>query len=199
MYSVIRRYQGDPTALAELARRIGESAHDRIATIPGFVAYAAGVDGKGVFITFGTYDDQAGASESTRRAAAWVRENASDLQINPPTVTEGETRLRKVVSTVVPTHGVIRRYQVDPANVDEIVRRANEGFVPLITQSPGLATYSIVAGSNGVCATASSFATREQAEGSVTLAASWIKANLAPLMPNPPEVTGVTIKVFWRK
>ena len=40
MYSVIRWYQGDPTVLAELARRMGESAHEVMATIPGWLARA---------------------------------------------------------------------------------------------------------------------------------------------------------------
>jgi len=99
-----------------------------LATIPGFLAYTAGDDGSGVLITMGTFDDQAGADESTRRAADWVRGKAPDLSINPPEVTQGETRLRKVVSTAEPTCAVVRRYQVEPINLDEIVQRAEEGL-----------------------------------------------------------------------
>jgi hypothetical protein len=199
MYSVIRWYQGDPTVLAELARRFGESGHEVMATIEGFIAYTAGDDGKGALIAIGTFDDQAGADESNRRAAGWVREKAADLPIEPPALTQGETRLRKVVSTAEPTYLVVRRYQVDPGNLDEIARRAEEGFLPLISQAPGLAIYAVVTGENGEVATTSSFATREQAESSAALTASWAQENLASLVPSPPQVTSVEIKVNWRK
>ena len=38
-------------------------------------------------------DDQAGTSESTRRAAAWVREHMAGVSISPADITEGETYL----------------------------------------------------------------------------------------------------------
>jgi hypothetical protein len=199
MYSIIRQYHGDAAVQDELARRVGESAREIITTIPGFISYALGVDGKGTLVTVGHYDDKAGADESSRRAAAWVRENASDLGVNPPSITEGELRLRRVAPEVEPKYGVIRRYQVDPGNLDEIIRRASEGFVQLITQAPGFATYNIVDAGNGTVVTISSFANKEQAENSTRQAAEWVQQNLASLVPNPPEVTSADIKVIWRK
>ncbi len=38
-------------------------------------------------------------------------------------------------------YAVIRRYQVDPASADEIRRRVEEGFVPLIRQVSGFVDY----------------------------------------------------------
>ena len=35
----------------------------------------------------------------------------------------------------------VRRYQVKAGSMDEIVRRAQEGFVPLIRQAPGFVAY----------------------------------------------------------
>jgi hypothetical protein len=198
MYSVIRRYQGDAAALSELARRVGETARDVITTIPGFISYALGDDGMGSAVTVGHFDDKAGADESTRRAAAWVRENAADLAINPPSVVEGELRLRRIAPEVQPKFGVLRLYRVDPDNLDEIVRRATDGFVPLISQAPGFAPYNMDGG-NGTVATISSFASREQAENSTRQAATWVGQNLGPLVPNPPEVISADIKVLWRK
>src|ERR1700674_1447682 len=95
MHTVIRRYQGDPKELEKLAQMVGDTAHDLITTIPGFVGYALANDGKGTALTVGTFDDKAGADESTRRAAGWVREHAADLRLNPPTITEGTVRVRK--------------------------------------------------------------------------------------------------------
>jgi hypothetical protein len=199
VHTVIRRYQGDPKALAELARKVGDSAHDLITTIPGFVGYALADDGKGAVLTVGTFDDKAGADESTRRAAAWVREHAADLRLNAPSVMEGETRVRKGVPGLHPSYAVMRTYKVNPNSMDEIVRRAEEGFVPLISKSPGFVRYSIIDAGGGTLVTTSAFGTQEQAEASVRLAADWVKQNLSLLVPNPPEVTSGQIKVSWLK
>ncbi len=43
----------------------------------------------------------------------------------------------------------IRRYQVDPGSVDEITRRVQNGFVPLIRQVPGFVDYYLVDAGNG--------------------------------------------------
>jgi hypothetical protein len=199
VHTVIRRYQGDPKAQDELARRIGESARDVITSIPGFVGYAFADDGKGTAVTVGTFDTKAGADESTRRAAAWVRENAADLRISAPSVLEGETRVRKSSPGLRANYGVLRVYQVSPNSVDEIARRVEGGFVQLISNSPGFVRYSLVDLGNGAMVTTSAFETQEQAEDSVRLAADWIKQNLSSLIPNPPEVISAQIKVNWVK
>lgn len=90
---------------------------------------------------------------------------------------------------------VIRRYTVDPANVDEIIRRAKEGFVPIISKAPGFRAYRLVRMDDGRAATVSTFDTREQGEESIKLAAGWIKENLGPLLPNPPEILAGEILV----
>ena len=83
----------------------------------------------------------------------------------------------------------IRRYRTRPADADEVVRRANEGFVPIIRSAPGLVAYYIVKVGGGVVATVSVFEDEAGARGSNRLAADWVQANLAELLPNPPEIT----------
>src|SRR2546428_13619333 len=119
MHTVIRRYQDDPKALAELARKVGESAREIITTIPGFVAYALADDGKGTALSVGTFEDKAGADESTRRAAAGVRDNVADLRLNPPTVLEGQVRIRKSAPGVRPKHVVLLNFNVNRSSADE--------------------------------------------------------------------------------
>ena len=199
MHTVIRRYQGDSKALDGLATKIRDTARDVIVTIPGFVAYGLADDGKGTMLTVGTFDDKAGADESTRRAGAWIRENAADLRLSPPTIFEGATRVRKAVPGLQAKYGVLRTYKVSPGSVEEIVKRAEEGFVPLISKAPGFVRYMVIDAGNGNVATTSAFETREQAENSVRLAADWVKQNLGTLLPNPPEVTTGELKVNWVK
>src|SRR5207244_2342775 len=92
-------------------------------------------------------------------------------------------------------HTVIRRYKVDPGNVDEIISRAKQGFVPLISKAPGFRRYTMADAGGGELLTISTFETRQAALDSVRLAADWVKENLASLVPNPPEVTEGAVRV----
>jgi hypothetical protein len=92
-------------------------------------------------------------------------------------------------------HTVIREYKVDAKNVDEIVRRAETGFIPLISRAPGFVSYRLATGDNGEVITVSTFETKQGADESVATAAAWVKENLAALVPAPPRVTSGTVLV----
>ncbi|MFF5143630.1 hypothetical protein ACFY6U_28505 [Streptomyces sp. NPDC013157] len=89
MYAVVRRYEGvtDP---AEAGRLVNEGFVPLLRQVPGFVAYYWVDAGDGVMLSTSVYDDQAGAEESVRRAAAFVRDQLASLLPNPPQVTAGE-------------------------------------------------------------------------------------------------------------
>jgi hypothetical protein len=59
-----------------------------ISQIDGFRAYYLVRTSDGA-TTISVFDDQSGAEESTRAAAAWVAENLGDLAVWPPQVTRG--------------------------------------------------------------------------------------------------------------
>lgn len=92
-------------------------------------------------------------------------------------------------------YAAIRRYQGDPGSVDEVVQRANEGFVPIIKEAPGFVAYYLVDGGGGTVTTVSVFEDQAGAEESNRLAADWIGQNLASLLPNPPEITAGEVGV----
>jgi heme-degrading monooxygenase HmoA len=92
-------------------------------------------------------------------------------------------------------HAVIRNYKVDAKNVDEIVRRAEAGFVPLISRAPGFVSYRLASGDNGEVITVSTFEDKRGADESVATAARWVKENLAELVPTPPQVISGTVRV----
>lgn len=87
----------------------------------------------------------------------------------------------------------VRRYKV--SSVDEVVRRAGEGFVPLISQGPGFIAYYIVDAGDGVVASISLFETQAGAEESNRMAADWVKENIAPFVSGSPEITAGEVKV----
>jgi hypothetical protein len=67
-----------------------------ISQIPGFVALYLVDAGGGVMISTSVFEDQAGAEESNRRAADYVRQNLAQLLPNPPQITSGEVVAHKV-------------------------------------------------------------------------------------------------------
>lgn len=89
----------------------------------------------------------------------------------------------------------IRRYKMDPGSVDELMRRVKEGFVPIISRGAGFMAYYAVNAGDGVVASISVFETQAGAEESNRMAASWVKENLAALLPTPPEITAGEVGV----
>lgn len=91
MHIAIRRYQlEDPGAIDDLLRRVTEGFVPIIKDAPGFLAYYALDSGGGTVTSISVFEDQAGAEESTRRAADWVRQNLASMLPNPPEIIAGE-------------------------------------------------------------------------------------------------------------
>jgi hypothetical protein len=91
MYAVVRRYTASsPLADAMVARE--QEIRDLISSVPGFVTYYAVRDGD-ILATVTVCQDKEGTDESTRRAAAWVRENMADALPSAPDVTQGNVFL----------------------------------------------------------------------------------------------------------
>jgi imidazolonepropionase-like amidohydrolase len=93
---------------------------------------------------------------------------------------------------------VIRRYQIDPKNMKQVIERAKSGFVPLVSHLSGFASYSILDAGHGTLATMRGFTTRSGSDESIKAAATFIKENLSSLVPKPPEVTSGEVKVMVR-
>jgi hypothetical protein len=88
MYASVRTYAGNRDLADTLAAREDE-VRQVVADINGFRAYYLLKTGDGT-TSISVFDDQAGAEESNRAAAAWLAENLPDLNIAPPQVTAGE-------------------------------------------------------------------------------------------------------------
>lgn len=88
MHAVIRHYKQASQLFDELARRRSD-VEQIIGGVSGFRAYylLRSSDG-GATVT--VCDDKAGADESIRLAADWIRQNVPAAAASPPEVTEGE-------------------------------------------------------------------------------------------------------------
>jgi hypothetical protein len=85
-------------------------------------------------------------------------------------------------------YATVRRYEgvTDPR---EAARLVEEGFVPIISEVPGFVAYYWVDSGDGVMVSTSVFQDQSGAEESTRRAADYVQQNMAPLLPNPPQVT----------
>ena len=196
MYGVLRHYKVEPKNVNEIVRRVAAEGLTFLKAIPGFMSWGLMDTGHGDMVTFSVYQGKTGADESIKKAAAWIKENIASLVPSPPHVIEGDLRLRELKGT--PKYGVLRRYQVDPKNIDKIVASAKSGFLPLVTHLPGFASYSILDPGKGTLVTISGFTSSSGSAESTKAAANFVKEHLAALVPNAPEVTSGEVKLFER-
>jgi hypothetical protein len=196
MHGVLRHYTVDAKNVNEIVRRVAAEGLTFLKAIPGFVSWGLMDTGHGHMATYSVYEGKTGTDESTKKAAAWIKENIASLVPSPPRVIEGEVRLREIKESA--KYGVIRRYQVDPKNVDKILASAKSGFLPLVTHLPGFASYSMLDAGQGTLVSISGFTTPSGSDESTKAAAKYIKEHLAPLVPTPPEVTTGEVKLLER-
>ena len=91
-------------------------------------------------------------------------------------------------------YAVIRRYE-DISSVDEVMRRIEADWAPLIRQAPGLIAYYTVDAGGGAATSISLFEDRAQAEDSARRAADWVRESLGSLSPTPAQVTVGEVRV----
>ena len=100
MYATIRRYTPkagtlDPKALTGLKRRIEDGFAPTLQEIRGFHGYYVVNVGNKELVSIGLFDDKTGATESTRRAAEFVKKDPMKDQLGSPEVREGDVLVQK--------------------------------------------------------------------------------------------------------
>ena len=95
MYASIRRYKVSPGAAAEIAQRVNQGFVPIISKAPGFAAYYIVDAGNDIVASISVFQDYAGAEESNRMAADWVKKNIASLFSGPPEITAGAVTVHK--------------------------------------------------------------------------------------------------------
>ncbi len=95
MYTSIRRYSTSPEDVASIMEIVKQGdIHERIGSIPGFVAYYMVDCGGGVVATVSVFNDQSGADQSNAVAAEWVKEKIlPTYSLSAPEISAGEVVL----------------------------------------------------------------------------------------------------------
>ena len=92
----------------------------------------------------------------------------------------------------------IRYYQADPPSIDEVVRRVQNDFVPLVRDTQGFVSYLILIPSEreDEIVSVSVFEDREGAQESNRKAAGWVEQNLSELLRPAPEFADGRVVVY---
>ena len=91
VHAVIRAYSGN-SELADALVEHADEVRQLISGISGFKAYYVLKLDEGTS-TVSVFENQQGAEESNRAAAAWLKDNLPDMNVQPPYVTAGEVLL----------------------------------------------------------------------------------------------------------
>jgi heme-degrading monooxygenase HmoA len=84
-------------------------------------------------------------------------------------------------------HAAIRQTKLKPGTADEVVKRAREGALPLISGVPGFKAYYMVLGDDNSITTVSVFADKASAEACNAKVMDWIKQNMGPYIAAPTQ------------
>jgi quinol monooxygenase YgiN len=92
----------------------------------------------------------------------------------------------------------IRYYQAEPPSIDEVLRRVQEEFVPVIRDTAGFVSYSVLipADREDEIVTVSVFEDQQSAEESNRKAVEWVAQNLSELLRPTPEFAGGRVVVY---
>ena len=82
----------------------------------------------------------------------------------------------------------VRRYE-GVTDSQKVAQQVQEGFLPLISEMPGFVAYYFVDAGDGVMISTSVFEHKGAEEQTNFRAGQFVAEHLAPLMPNPPQVT----------
>jgi hypothetical protein len=86
----------------------------------------------------------------------------------------------------------VRQYR--SSDVAEVGRRAQEEFVPLVRQIPGVSAWYLIDGGDGSLITVTLCEDESAAEKSVSSARDWVQGNVPDLVEGTPTVTNGEVR-----
>src|SRR5918992_244664 len=91
-------------------------------------------------------------------------------------------------------YAAVRRYEgvTDPT---EVARQLEEHFLPIISEMPGFVAYYAVDAGEGVMVSTTVFEHQAAEEESSWRAGQFVAEHIAPLSPNPPQITAGDVVV----
>ena len=87
MYASVRKYKS--SSPKEVIKRVNAEFVPMISKAPGFVSYHVIEGANEVLVSVSVFETQAGAEESNKMAAEWVKKSLSQFMAGPPEITAG--------------------------------------------------------------------------------------------------------------
>ncbi len=97
MYASIRRYKIKTGNKEKLSRLVKDDFVPLISGLPGFIDYYAIDAGADYWASLSVFNTQAGAEESNKMAADWVKKNVAGLIVGPVDITTGDVVVHETI------------------------------------------------------------------------------------------------------
>jgi hypothetical protein len=94
-------------------------------------------------------------------------------------------------------YAAVRRYD-GVTDTKEVARQVEEHFLPILSEMPGFVAYYVVDAGDGVMVSTSVFEHQAAEEQSSWRAGEFVAQYIAPLAPNPPQITAGDVVVAHR-
>jgi len=201
LYAALVSYDGfDMARLDEAAALVDSHLVPALIDQAGLFSYHAGADGVDRTFALRVFGSEAQLQRSNEIAAEFVAKHMADWLPEDPLVVEGRLGVASIQAILegvnLAQYGAdearvfasVRLYDgIDPMDMDTIVQLTAEGFLPIIRESDGFVGYYFLPAGD-MLATVSLFDSAEQAAASNDAARAFIVENLAPLLPNAPQI-----------
>jgi heme-degrading monooxygenase HmoA len=90
---------------------------------------------------------------------------------------------------------IIRKFTLTRGSVEEVARRVQDSFVPLLRELPGFRGYYLLEGGPNVLISIRVFDSADEALASNEIAANWIRNNVLEFTKGMPEVMAGNVLV----
>lgn len=195
MYSVVRLYKMKSAKDIDKVVDATRGGFLPIVTnAPGFVAYTMAMSANGELVTIGMFADRAGAEESTRLAADWVRDNVAWSVEGPPKIAEGEVRIQERRGEDA-AYGVLRRVKLQPGKLNEALELMRTKLVPMLSSLPGFSRVAVFESGPDELLSLAAWRDRTSAEEATRRAMAFMQENAGDLVTGPPEMIDADIKL----
>lgn len=195
MYCVVRQYTMKPVDDFDgLIGQVRDGFLPLVMKAPGYVGYSVARTTDGDLVTTGFFQDRAGAEESVRLAADWVRENLASAVDGPPKIIEGEVQFHERRDGD-PAYGLLRRGKLQPGKFQEMVAFMRDKFVPMVSGVPGFVNMSVSQTGPDEFMTLSTWRDRDSAHEATRRAMAYMQENAGHLIAGPPEMIEGELKL----
>jgi hypothetical protein len=195
MYSVVRLYK--MKSVKDIDKVVDATRGGFLPIVskaPGFMSYTMALSADGDLVTIGMFENRAGAEESTRLAADWVRDNVAWSVEGPPKIAAGEVRVQERRGEDA-SYGVMRRVKLQPGKLNAALELMRTKLIPMLSSLPGFSRVAVFESGPDELLSLAAWRDRASAEEATRKAMAFMQENAGDLVTGPPEMIDAEIKL----